>query len=103
MGGGQARLNSDENDGKNAGSRGRAREMTADTPREFERIHWLFHEFGNAINRAGVGPHTALDAVECILEDLLADVCDSEEKLEEYFAALHDRTIRTWQRRQAAA
>jgi hypothetical protein len=103
MGGGQARLNSDENDGKNAGSRGRAREMTADTPREFERIHWLFHEFRDAINRAGVGPHTALDAVECTLEDLLADVCDSEEKLEEYLVALHDRTIRIWQRRRAAA
>jgi hypothetical protein len=68
-------------------SRGRGRELTADTPREFERIHWLFREFRDAINRAGVGPHTALDAVECTLEDLLADVCDSEEKLEEYFAA----------------
>ena len=99
--GGQARLNSDENDVR-MGSRGRGREMTADTPREFERIHWLFREFRDAINRAGVGPHTAFDAVECTLEDLLADVCDSEEKLEEYFAALHDRTIRIWRRRAAA-
>ena len=77
--------------------------MTADTPREFERIHWLFHEFRDAIKSAGAGPHTALDAVECTLEDLLVDVCGSEEKLEEYFAALHDRTIRIWKRRRAAA
>ena len=77
--------------------------MTADTPREFERIHWLFHELRDAINRGGVGHRTALDAVEYILDDLLVDMCDSEEKLEEYLAALHDRTIRIWQRRRAAA
>jgi hypothetical protein len=72
--------------------------MTADTTREFERIHWLFHEFRDAINRGGVGPRTALDAAEYILEDLLADMCDSEENLKEYFATLHDRAVQTWQR-----
>jgi hypothetical protein len=51
---------------------GAEREMTADTSREFERIHWLFHEFRDAINRGGVGPRTAVDAVEYTLEDLLA-------------------------------
>ncbi len=104
MGGvGKVRLNSGAKHGINAGSRGRGREMTADTTREFERIHWLFHEFRDAINRGGVGPRTALDAVEYTLEDLLAGMCDSEEKLKEYFATLHDRAVQTWQRQRAAA
>jgi hypothetical protein len=77
--------------------------MTADTPREFEQIHWLFHEFRNAINRGGVGRRTALDALEYTLEDLLPHVCDSEEKLKEYFESLCDRATQTWRRQRAAA
>jgi hypothetical protein len=77
--------------------------MTADTTREFERIHWLFHEFRDAINRGGVSPPTALDAVEYTLEDLLAGTCDSEEQLKQYFANLQDRAVRTWQRQWVAA
>jgi hypothetical protein len=77
--------------------------MTADTPREFERIHWLFHEFRDAINRGGVGRRTALDTVEYTLEDLLANICDSEEMLQEYFETLRDRATRTWRRQRAAA
>lgn len=95
-------LNSDQNGGITATRDGGA-EMTADTPREFERIHWLFHEFRDAINRGGVGRRTALDAVEYTLEDLLVDMYDSEEKLKEYFETLRDRAIQTWRRQRAAA
>jgi hypothetical protein len=77
--------------------------MTADKPQEFERIHWLFHEFRDAINRGGVGRQTALDALEYTLEDLLSDVCDSEEKLKEYFETLCDRATQTRRRQNAAA
>ncbi len=77
--------------------------MTADTAREFERVHWLFHEFQGAISRGGIGRQTALDAVEYTVEDLLADMCDSEEKLKEYFETLRDRATRAWRRQQAAA
>ena len=101
--GGRVRLNSDEKDGVNAGSRGRGREMTADTPREFERIHWLFHEFRDAINRGGVGHRTALDAVEYTLDDLLAAMCDSEEHLQEYLETLCGRATQAWRRQRAAA
>ena len=77
--------------------------MTADKPREFEQIHWLFHEFRDAINRGNVGRQTTLHALEYTLEDLLSDMCDSEEKLKEYFDTLCDRAIQTWRRQNAAA
>ena len=77
--------------------------MSADTPRELEQIHWLFHEFRDAINRGGVSRHTALEALEYTLEDLLSDLCDSEEKVKKYFEITHDRATRTWRRQNAAA
>ena len=54
--------------------------MNTETPREFEQIHWLYHEFRDAISRGGISRQTALDALEYALEELLSDVCDSEEK-----------------------
>ena len=75
--------------------------MSAETPRELEQIHWLFHEFRDAINRGGVSRQTALDALEYTLEDLLSDVCDSEEKVKQYFEIMRDRATRTWRRQNA--
>ena len=54
-------------------------------------------------NKSRGRPATALQQVEYTLEDLLAGMCDSEEKLKEYFATLHDRAVQTWQRQRAAA
>jgi hypothetical protein len=44
-----------------------------------------------------------LNALEYTLEDLLSNVCDSEEKLKEYFESLSDRATQTWRRQRAAA
>jgi hypothetical protein len=70
---------------------------------ELEQIHWLFHEFRDAINRGGIGRQTTLDALEYTLADLLSDVCDSEEKVKEYFETLCDRATQTWRRQNAVA
>jgi hypothetical protein len=75
--------------------------MTADTPREFERIHWLFHEFRDAITRGGISRQAALDALEYTLEDFLSEVCDSEEHVKQYFEILRDRVVRAWRRQTA--
>ena len=75
--------------------------MSSDTPRELEQIHWLFHEFRDAITRGGISRQTALDALEYTLEDLLSDVCDSEKNVKQYFEILRDRIIRA-RRRQTA-
>jgi len=77
--------------------------MTADTPREFERINWLFHEFQDAISRGGICHQTALDALEYTLEDLLSEMGGSEEHIKQYFETLCDRAIQTWHRQRAAA
>jgi hypothetical protein len=77
--------------------------MNTETPREFEQIHWLYHELRDAINRAGVSRQMALDALEYTLEELLSYVCDSEEKLKQYFEIMRDRATRTWRRQTTVA
>jgi hypothetical protein len=75
--------------------------MNTDKPRELEQIHWLFHEFIDAINRGGVSRQTALDAFEYTLGDLLSDVCDGEDSVKQYFDVVRDRAMRTWRRQNA--
>jgi hypothetical protein len=77
--------------------------MNTEPQREFEQIHWLYHEFKDAIARGGVSHHTALDALEHTLEDLLADVCDSEENVNQYFEILRNRATRRWGRQNDVA
>jgi hypothetical protein len=72
--------------------------MNAGMPKELEQIHWLFYEFIDAINRGQVTRQTALDALEYTLEDLLSEVCDSEERVGQYFDILRDRALGTWRR-----
>lgn len=67
--------------------------MSSDTQRNFEQIHWLFHEFKDAITRGEVSRQTALDALGYTLEELLSEVCDSEENVKQYFEILRDRVI----------
>ena len=72
--------------------------MNAGMPKELEQIHWLYYEFIDAINRGQVTRQTALDALEYTLEDLLSEVCDSEERVGQYFDILRDRALGTWRR-----
>jgi hypothetical protein len=75
--------------------------MNTDKPRELEQIHWLFYQFIDAINRGGVSHQTALEALECALEDLLSDVCGGEDG--RYFDILRDRAKRTWRQQNAVS
>ena len=77
--------------------------MKTETPREFEQIHWLYHQFRDAMNRGGVSRQTALDALEYALEELLSDVCESEEHVKQYFETMHERATRAWRRQNAVA
>ena len=77
--------------------------MDTETPKEFEQIHWLYHEFKDAISRSGVNRQTALYALEYTLEDLLSDVCDSEDGVTRYFDILRDRARRTWRQQNAVS
>ena len=72
--------------------------MNAGMPKELEQIHWLYYEFIDAINRGQVSRQTALDALEYALEDLLSEVCDSEERVGQYFDILRNRALGTWRR-----
>ena len=60
-------------------------------------------EFRDAVNRGGVSRQTALDALEYALEELLSDVCESEEHVKQYFEIMHERATRAWRRQNAVA
>jgi hypothetical protein len=77
--------------------------MTPRTPAEIKQINDLRNDFVDVTLRAEVSRQVALDTLEFLLHELMADVCTSEEHFNKYYDVMRERGISHWRRQNVVA